>query len=57
MRKQLIYGVKIAWTVAALVALLMYLGVCCSGDQACRPVGDTMLFFMGIVTFPAGLLS
>ena len=56
MRKQLIYGVKVAWTVAALVALFMDIGVCSWGDQACRPVIDTMLFFMGIVTFPAGLL-
>jgi hypothetical protein len=56
MRKQLIYGVKIAWTVAALVALVLYLGGCSSGDQACRPIGETMLFFMGVITFPAGLI-
>ena len=56
MRKQFIYGVKVAWTVAALVALLMYLGVCVSNDQACRPVGDTMFFLMGVLTFPAGLI-
>ena len=56
MRKQFIYGVKVAWTVAALVALLMYLGVCGSDDQACRPVGDAMLFLMGFLTFPAGLV-
>jgi hypothetical protein len=55
MRKQFICGVKVAWTVAALVALLMYIGAC-SSNEACRPVGDTMLFFMGVVTFPAGLL-
>lgn len=56
MRKQFILCVKVAWTVAALIILLMYAGVCGSGDQACRPVGDTMLFLMGMLTFPAGLV-
>jgi hypothetical protein len=56
MRRQFILCVKVAWTVAALIILLMYAGVCGSSDQACRPVGDTMLFLVGILTFPAGLV-
>jgi hypothetical protein len=56
MRRQFILCVKVAWTVAALIILLIYAGVCESGDQACRPVGDTMLLLMGMLTFPAGLI-
>jgi hypothetical protein len=56
MRRQFILCVKVAWTVAALIILSMYAGVCGSGDQACRPVGDTTLFLLGMLTFPAGLI-
>jgi hypothetical protein len=56
MRKQIILSLRVAWTVAALVMLLMEATVCASSDQACRPAGDTMLAFMSVATFPAGIV-
>jgi len=56
MKKQFILSVKVAWTVAAVVILVMYAGVCGSSDQACRPASDTLLIAMGALTFPAGVV-
>ena len=56
MKKQFILCVKVAWTVAALIILVMYAGACGSDDQACSLIDGTTLALMGILTFPGGVL-
>ena len=56
MKKQFILCVKVAWTVAALIILLMYAGACGSDNQACSLIDGTTLVLMGILTFPSGVL-
>jgi len=56
MRKRVTLCLRVAWTVAALVSAPMVIAICDSSNQACRPAGDTMLWFMAILSFPAGLV-
>ena len=56
MRKQVILCLKVAWTVAALMILLVGTSVCTSSDEACGAAGDSMLLFMVLLTFPAGII-
>ncbi|HYW74263.1 MAG TPA: hypothetical protein VE961_24785 [Pyrinomonadaceae bacterium] len=56
MRKQVLLCLKVAWTVAAVIILLVDTSICGSSDQACSTAGGTMLLFMGLLTFPSGLI-
>ena len=56
MRSKIILCLKTAWIVAALMTVLVATTICGSSDQACFVTGDTMLLFMGILSFPLGLV-
>ncbi|HEX3083656.1 MAG TPA: hypothetical protein VHP99_03970 [Pyrinomonadaceae bacterium] len=56
MKKQVILCLKVAWAVAAVIILLVGTNLCTSTDEACLAAGNTMSFFMVILTFPTGII-
>lgn len=53
-------GIKLclrtAWLTAAIVVLLMGTDLCNATDEACFQAGETMSFFMFLLSFPTGTL-
>jgi hypothetical protein len=56
MRSKIILCLKTAWFVAALVILLTGTNMCVSTDEACFAAGETMFFFMFLLSFPFGVV-
>jgi hypothetical protein len=48
---------KVAWLTASVVILVMGTNNCVATDYACLAAGETMVAWMFVVSFPAGILS
>lgn len=55
MTSRIILCLKTAWLAAAVMLLLVGTDSCMSSDGLCFPVGETMISWMIVLSFPAGI--